>query len=158
MLNNNGGKQPEVDKIGDMVMWALKKYAYSKNNPKSKLTRVHFHSLTYHIMGIVPAAWSNVESAVAAGTRIAGKQACDMSIIDSEKVDLKIPGEFSLFNGDAVREFNASSPVLTWNREGFHFAFSPVLVCKKPLKTVGLGDAISATGLLYSQYNANFRQ
>ncbi len=29
----------------------------------------------------------------------------------------------------------------------------PVLVCKRPLKTVGLGDAISASGLLYNVFN-----
>jgi hypothetical protein len=28
----------------------------------------------------------------------------------------------------------------------------PVLVCKKPVRTVGLGDTISATGLKYSAF------
>ena len=136
-----------------MVLWLLQTYGYSKNNPKSRLTRVHFHSLTYHIIGVVPDSWTNSESAIAAGTRLAGRQACDVGHLSPEEVDLRIPDTFKLFSGDIERQFNHTSPVLSWNREGLHFVFSPVLVCHEPKRTVGLGDAISATGLMYSQFN-----
>lgn len=149
--------QPEIHKMSDMVLWLLQTYGYSKNNPKSRLTRVHFHSLTYHIVGVVPGAWSNSESAVAAGTRLAGRQACDVGNLSPEEVDLRIPENFKLFSGDIDRQFDQENPVLSWDREGLHFVFSPVLVCHEPKKTVGLGDAISATGLMYSQFNKNFR-
>ena len=42
--------QPEVHKISDMMLWIMQTFGYSNNNPHSKLTRVHFHSLTYHII------------------------------------------------------------------------------------------------------------
>ncbi len=45
---------------------------------------------------------------------------------------------------------NISNPVTEFRRGKINFFLSPVLVCKKPLKTVGLGDAISSVGLLYS--------
>ncbi|CAH1796959.1 unnamed protein product [Owenia fusiformis] len=149
--------QPEIHKVSDIMTWLLKTYSYgSKNYPNSKLTRVHFHSLTYHITGTLNVAWRNERAAVAAGTRIAAKQACDMKIFDPTKVDIKSPEQFKLFTGDKLRSFNQSEPVLSWKTGDFKFCFSPVLVCKHPLKTVGLGDAISATGLLFSEYDAKY--
>ena len=44
------------------------------------------------------------------------------------------------------------SPIASWMRNEIVFIYTPVLVCKLPLHTVGLEDAISASALLYSQY------
>ncbi|KAK3586668.1 hypothetical protein CHS0354_001280 [Potamilus streckersoni] len=145
--------QPEIHKISDMILWILKTFGYSKKRPESKLTRVHFHSLTYHILGTVPDAWSNNEAAVAAGTHMAGHQACDVKLLTPEHVELRIPSTFRLYSGGPEKQLDHNHPVIFWDYEGYHFVFSPVLVCKDPQKTVGLGDAISATGLMYSQYN-----
>lgn len=151
LINEEG--QPPVHKISDIMHWVLTNFARSERNPNSKLTRIHFHSLTYHIIGYVNGTWTNVDSAVAAGARIAGKQACDDPDLISEKLELRVPRTFKLYTGDTERELNPSEPVMTWARGGFSYVFSPVLVCKKPVKTVGLGDAISATGLLFSTAN-----
>lgn len=148
--------QPEIHKISDIILWVLRTYGHSKENPSYKLTRVHFHCLTYHIIGIHPSAWSNNPSAVGAGTRVAGIQACDVESPDPDLVTLKFPEKFKLFSGDKERSLNESKPIITWKKEGFHFALSPVLVCKQPLKTVGLGDSISATGLMFSEFVSNF--
>lgn len=144
--------QPEIEKISDMVLWMLKTYGYSKTNPNSRLTRVHFHSLTYHIVGTLPHAWQNSESAVAAGTRMAGRQACDTKNLSPFEIELRIPDTFKLYSGSEEHSFDERNPVISWEREGFHFVLSPVLVCISPSKTVGLGDAISATGLMYSEF------
>lgn len=148
--------QPDIYKISDIILWILKTYGYSKENPSYKLTRVHFHCLTYHIIGIHPSAWKNNPSAVGAGTRIAGIQACDVDSPNPDLVTLKFPKQFKLFSGDKMRTFNESQPIMNWTKDGFHFSISPVLVCKQPLKTVGLGDSISATGLMFSEYVPNF--
>uniref|UniRef100_A0A1I7WBH9 Uncharacterized protein n=1 Tax=Heterorhabditis bacteriophora TaxID=37862 RepID=A0A1I7WBH9_HETBA len=37
-------------------------------------------------------------------------------------------------------------------RDDVLFIYTPVLVCKFPSKTVGVDDALSTTGLLYSQF------
>ena len=144
--------QPEIHKVTDILLWLLKTFGHSENNPQSRLTRIHFHSLTYHIIGTVGTLWGNLKSAVAAGASRASHQACDVDELNSDIIDIKIPLQFKLFTGDQVRNFNSSDPVTDFTKEGFNFAFSPVLVCKKPLKTVGLGDAISATGLMYSEF------
>ena len=149
--------QPEIHKISDMILWLLKTYGYSKQNPSSRLTRVHFHSLTYHIVGTLPSAWHNTKAAVAAGTRMAGRQACDVNTLSPPDIELRIPESFKLFSGQDGHTFDESNPVFSWDREGFNFVFSPVLVCISPLKTVGLGDAISATGLMYSDFDITYR-
>ena len=145
--------QPPIHKVTDVMLWLLKRFGQSEDNPTSRLTRVHFHSLTFHIIGTVTGRWSNIPAAVAAGTRIAGRQACDVLRLGTEKFDLAIPSRFRLSSSHEEMKFNASNPVITWEMEGgkYSFSFSPVLVCKRPLKTVGLGDAISAVGLLFSE-------
>jgi len=75
------------------------------------------------------------------------------------KFELQIPLEFPLSQMDPVLSqteihfSDVDSPVV-WSREGVGYFLSPVLVCKQPLKTVGLGDAISAFGLMHSEFRA----
>lgn len=144
--------QPLIHEMSDIILWLLGKYGKSSKNPTSRLTRVHFHSLTYHIVGAHRSHWSNIMSATMAGTRIAGMQACDVQDPDPDIVDLRIPLEFQLFSGDNKRRFDPETSTYTWTIGDYNFVFSPVLVCKQPVKTVGLGDAISATGLMFSQF------
>ncbi|CAL1535328.1 unnamed protein product [Lymnaea stagnalis] len=146
--------QPEIYKISDIMLWILQKYGKSSNHPSSRLSRIHFHSLTYHIVGVRDTAWSNVDKATAAGTQVAGLQACDIPNLKEDLVELKIPSRFKLFSGDKEKDFDPHNPVISWRRDDFFFVFSPVLVCRHPVKTVGLGDAISATGLMYSQFHS----
>ncbi|XP_074649932.1 ADP-dependent glucokinase-like [Tubulanus polymorphus] len=141
-----------IDRITDSMLWLLKTYGHSDILPESRLTRLHFHSLTFHVIATVSAKWTNSESAVASGTRMAGLQACDLQTLDPYKVKLKIPEKFDMHNNRKDFIFNVTNPVYSWTNGIYEFVFSPVLVCKHPIKTVGLGDAISATGLLYSQY------
>ena len=68
--------------------------------------------------------------------------------------ELRIPYAVKLYSDGEDVTFDADNPVMHFASGGYQFAFSPVLVCKKPLKTVGLGDAISATGLIYSTYKS----
>ncbi|XP_076443338.1 ADP-dependent glucokinase-like [Babylonia areolata] len=145
--------QPPIHIMGDLVHWLLDTFGQSSSRPHSRLTRVHFHSLTFHVVGVHRSHWSNVVSATMAGTRIAGLQACDIQDFHPDSVDLRIPLEFQLHSGDQRRQFDAAHPAYSWSIGEFDFVFSPVLVCKNPIKTVGLGDAISATGLMFSQYS-----
>ncbi|KAK3779540.1 hypothetical protein RRG08_045286 [Elysia crispata] len=144
--------QPDIHKISDILLWLMKRYGKSaEQKSESRLSRIHFHSLTYHIIAVVEKAWSNSESAVAAGAQIAGLQACDTAELKADLLDLKVPAKFQLFSGDTERELDPLRPVISWRKDDILFVLSPVLVCKKPVKTVGLGDAISATGLMFSQ-------
>jgi ADP-dependent glucokinase len=154
ILNDDG--RPHIHKVGDAVHFLLEKFGHSESRRSSRLTRVHFHSLTFHVAGVMSDFWGNLESAVGAGTRMAGLKACDVTSLTADKLNLKIPTNFSLHEKDSVRQLNSSQPIISWSKGDKKFVFSPVLVCKKPLKTVGLGDAISATGLFYSEFNPSF--
>ncbi|KAM8973457.1 ADP-dependent glucokinase [Pelodytes ibericus] len=141
---------PDVGMVSDIIYWMLQGYS----NGTSTLTRVHFHTLAYHILATIDGFWGNQVSAVAAGARVAGAQACATETIDPTRVMLKSPMEFSTSSraeeSNTIR-VNAEKPVAVWNKGGVTFHFTPVLICKEPIRTVGLGDAISAEGLLFSE-------
>ncbi|XP_040198963.1 ADP-dependent glucokinase isoform X2 [Rana temporaria] len=140
---------PDVGIVSDILFWILK----GSVRGDSALTRVHFHTLAYHILATVDDFWGNQVAAVAAGARIAGAQACASEIIEPSKVMLKSPLEFSTSKTDMgpTARVSAKEPVAVWRKDGVTFHFTPVLICKEPVRTVGLGDAISAEGLLFSE-------
>lgn len=150
--------KPGVEHASDLLHWLMQ--TYSQANTDSRLSRVHFHSLAFHIIAVVKGGpWSNSRSAVLAGTRVAALQACDLEEFHPAKFELRISLNFSLSYSDPRLSqtrvtFSSSEPVVTWERGGVEYHLSPVLVCRNPLKTVGLGDAISSFGLLYSDFHS----
>jgi ADP-dependent glucokinase len=148
---------PDLRKVVDIIEWVL--LTHGKN---SKLTRVHFHYLLYHIIAINDDyAWSNTESALLSGTKIASKQACDYDFDANEnddfhsKIHYRINTKQFQIDENQYIEIDPTNPVMRFQRNNIKFYLTPVLVCKKPIKTVGLGDAISSTGLLFSQFKAH---
>ncbi|XP_026565763.1 ADP-dependent glucokinase isoform X3 [Pseudonaja textilis] len=143
---------PEVGTVSDILFWILREHGRTSARA-SDLTRIHFHTLAYHLLVTVDGYWANQVAAVAAGARVAGIQACATQTIDANKVFLKAPLEFATSKAEGASRIslNPKEPISVWHRNGISFHYSPVLVCKSPLRTVGLGDAISAEGLLYSQ-------
>ena len=151
--------KPNVSQVSDLLHWLMQTHS-AVGSEKSRLTRVHFHTLSFHVIATVarPHRWTNTKSAVLAGARIAGLQACDLEHFEAGKFELHVPLEFRLSLTDGVLSQSAVSltreyGVVTWERGGVEYVFTPVLVCKAPSKTVGLGDAISSMGLLHSQFS-----
>lgn len=147
--------------MSDILYWALDTLGKnSKENPHSRLTRIHFHSLTYHIIAAMPQYWSQSEAAAAAGSSAVTRQACNHEDIRVEEVELRTPKYFArsvnnwTLRRNLVKHDNAN-PTTSWSRDNIDFHFSAVLVCKKPKRTVGLGDCISGTGLQFSKFNSN---
>ena len=159
--------QPDLPKIIDILEWTLTTFGKSHNN-NSKFTRIHFHSLLYHIIALIETnEWSNTVSSLITGAKIASKQAAGLEFYDEEneeilhdlvhlRIDRLLNEEKNILfkiADDKYVELNSSRPVIEFNRGRIKFFFTPVLVCKIPVKTVGLGDAISSMGLLYNSYN-----
>ncbi|XP_038640097.1 ADP-dependent glucokinase isoform X2 [Scyliorhinus canicula] len=147
---------PDIGMVSDIIFWLLKEYGRTDMHMDSDLTRVHFHTLTYHILATVDGYWGNQISSVAAGARAAGSQACGTDTIDPTKVILDSPAEFVLSQTDTLLKnkkmtLSPTNPVRVWQRENISFYITPVLICVNPIRTVGLGDTISAEGLLYSE-------
>ena len=151
--------KPGIPLAADLLHWLMQSYA-AIGETDSRLTRVHFHTLAFHIVATTqrPGRWTNSNSAVLAGTRIAGLQACDLERFEPTKFELRAPLDFSLSSSDPdlsghIVHVTPEVPVASWRRGGVDYVLSPVMVCKNPLKTVGLGDAISTFGLLYSEFS-----
>ncbi|KAI7789452.1 ADP-dependent glucokinase isoform X2 [Triplophysa rosa] len=144
---------PDVGRVSDILLWVLERHGRADRESEADLTRIHFHTLAYHVLATVDGHWANQVSAVAAGARVASAQACALQAVDVSKVVLKAPLHFySSFTEPRERLMvDPSSPVTVWHRGNVSFHLTPVLVCKQPLRTVGLGDAISAEGLLFSE-------
>ncbi|KAL1248121.1 hypothetical protein QQF64_023497 [Cirrhinus molitorella] len=144
---------PDVGRVSDILLWLLEQHGRADPESEADLTRIHFHTLAYHILATVDGHWGNQVSAVAAGARVASSQACGLQKVDITKVILKAPLNFysSFSEPRESLTVEPSRPVTVWRRGNVSFHLTPVLVCKQPLRTVGLGDAISAEGLVFSE-------
>ncbi|XP_068584875.1 ADP-dependent glucokinase isoform X1 [Cebidichthys violaceus] len=147
---------PDVGRVSDILLWILEQHGRSEPSSEADLTRIHFHTLAYHILATVDGYWGNQAAAVMAGARVASSQACGLQAVDAGKVELKAPLEFHSSHGEPreTLRLNPAEPVAVWRRGNVTFHLTVVLVCKQPLRTVGLGDAISAEGLVYSELTA----
>lgn len=144
---------PDIGQVSDILFWILEQYGRTDPSSEADLTRIHFHTLAYHILATVDGYWGNQAAAVMAGARVASSQACGLEAVDVSKVELKAPLEFrsSYSEPHEKLSLNPTDPVTVWHRGNITFHTTPVLVCVHPLRTVGLGDAISAAGLVYSE-------
>eukprot|EP00300_Choanocystis_sp_HF-7_P001005 c10828_g1_i1.p1 GENE.c10828_g1_i1~~c10828_g1_i1.p1 ORF type:complete len:508 (+),score=57.08 c10828_g1_i1:63-1526(+) len=106
----------------------------------SLLSRVHFHSLAFHMLcqrTDVAVPWASPGTAVAAGARSVAMRACNVTEWgDGSAFKLLVPP--ALF----------SQPRLSRPAQDVLCVWQPVPVCRAPVRTVGLGDSISAIGLL----------
>ena len=148
--------KPDIPLVSDLLHWLMQTYT-ALGREGLQLTRVHFHTLTFHIIATLH-PWLNSRSAVLAGTRVAALQACNSEHFDPTKFELRVPLEFPLSALDEelsehIVTITPASPVASWQRGAVEYVLTPVLVCKAPLKTVGLGDAISSMGLLHSEFS-----
>ncbi|XP_034005095.1 ADP-dependent glucokinase isoform X2 [Trematomus bernacchii] len=147
---------PDVGRVSDILLWILEQHGRIEPSSEADLTRVHFHTLAYHILATVDGYWGNQASAVMAGARVASSQACGLQAVDPSKVELKAPLEFYSSHAEPREQLSLipEQPVTVWRRGNVTFHLTAVLVCRQPLRTVGLGDAISAEGLVYSEFEA----
>lgn len=145
-------KSNEIGFYSDLASWVLEEYGEHPLK-ESRLSRLHFHCLKFHILVVKPARWKSNEASVSAGAWTAFSQACGTDVVNSSKAELKIPNQFrESLSSSKMISFNASDPISVVSRGTIKLYISPVLVCRRPLKTVGLGDAISASGLIYNSF------
>uniref|UniRef100_A0A1I8B950 Uncharacterized protein n=1 Tax=Meloidogyne hapla TaxID=6305 RepID=A0A1I8B950_MELHA len=133
-------------KAVEMLYWLLSNYGHDRNNPESKnynqrLQRIHFYSLTYHIMVSKGPDWSNLAAGLAAGARLAGRQSCNLALssgrtTDFDKLEIRSSQTVLLDKQvNKVFKFNPHSPLASWMRGDLVFIYTPVFVCKFPQHT-----------------------
>ena len=81
---NTISQKPDIDVVSDLLHWLMQ--TYSSISGTSSLTRVHLHTLTFHVIAVVEGTWKNSKQAVMAGAKIAGLQACDSTTFTPRQV------------------------------------------------------------------------
>ena len=151
------GRVPDAGAVSRALEYVFHKVSMLRIDASDReLTRVHFHSLSFHIIARRKSSkehhWSpSSASAAAQGAIAAVSQACGIPLSDlnDTTIDFLSPLHFTSPSSQNVH-ISSDQPVAEWSSESCSFYFVPVPVCKKPKNTVGLGDAISATALAYS--------
>jgi ADP-dependent glucokinase len=147
------------------------------------LSRIHFHCLKYHIVARrlppppTPSTryksdnfffWDDAKISAAAGALTATLNACNyrnVSVARANETEFLLVTSLSPVDYCAVKKDDdlASKVFYTGKQPFIHlddkrnqlaFWIVPLVSCKRPSKTVGLGDAISASGLLYHTLQA----
>lgn len=122
-----------------------------------KLNRIHFHTLHFQIIGQRNSVkeWGHKDDqmvGVTTAVMVVVREACNAFAFTPDQLDVRAPELIAPAKNNNETKFwevPASMPIASIKEEGFRFAYSASLICKKPSKTVGLGDIISATALLY---------
>ena len=150
-------QKPDIELVSDLLHWLMLQYS-SITGHSSTLSRVNLHSLMFHVIAVVQGGpWHNSKQAVMAGARVAGLQACDATAFNAFDFKLLNPEQFYVSRENiplSEKVTYSKDGCIQWFRSGIHYYLSPVLVCNNPAKTVGLGDAISALGLIYSEFKS----
>ena len=141
-INSNG----PVDKITDAMVWILKDVA-NRQGPHRHLTRIHMHSHRFHAVAIrLGSGWSGAAEGLLHGAFTAATKACRSDA--ANLFDFSRP-KFS--NGTVLPHYTDRPPVVTWRDGDIRVFVVPTILCKKPVGTVGLGDAISAASLVFTE-------
>ncbi|GMF53374.1 unnamed protein product [Phytophthora fragariaefolia] len=139
----------------------------------AQLSRIHFHTLQFHIVCQKEGSmWEDPTTALIQSALMSSKVACgkppapgsdsadedkpkpmrtsaEMEV-DPERVEVLLARQQLLSKRQDLNvELDPFSPVVTWQEADFQCHLVPMVACKKPDHTAGLGDNISGTGVAY---------
>ncbi|CEG47963.1 adp-dependent glucokinase-like [Plasmopara halstedii] len=136
----------------------------------AQLSRIHFHTLQFHIVcQKMGSKWEDPTTALVQSALMSSKVACgksranttDESIpqpmrtsaemeVDPTRIEMLLARQQLLSERQNLKvELDPFSPIVTWQEANFQCHLVPMLACKKPDHTAGLGDNISGTGVAY---------
>lgn len=70
--------------------------------------------------------------------------------VDPERIEVLLARQQLLSKSQGLKvDLDPFSPVVTWQEANFQCHLVPMMACKKPDHTAGLGDNISGTGVAY---------
>uniref|UniRef100_H3GDX2 ADP-dependent glucokinase n=1 Tax=Phytophthora ramorum TaxID=164328 RepID=H3GDX2_PHYRM len=139
----------------------------------AQLSRIHFHTLQFHIVCQKEGSmWEDPKTALVQSALMSSKVACgkppapgseaadddkpkpmrtsaEMEV-DPERIEILLARQQLLSKSQGLKvDLDPFSPVVTWQEADFQCHLVPMLACKKPDHTAGLGDNISGTGVAY---------
>lgn len=148
----NPSSAPEVTESSPDADWALKTVlsvlsGARKLTGEVRLSRIHMHALGFQVLCFDPAEWSHGRDALAAASLVASELACGDALKehtwDSFRTLSELP--MKMIPGAGLRCGEKTF-------DEFQCCVAPVLVCKVPVRTAGIGDNISGAGLARQVY------
>ncbi|CAI5706059.1 unnamed protein product [Peronospora effusa] len=135
----------------------------------AQLSRIHFHTLQFHIVCQKKGStWEDPTTALVQSALMSSKVACGKPApasdgdepqlmrtsaemeVDPERIEILLARQQLLSKRQGLKvDLDPFSPVVTWQEADFQCHLVPMLACKKPDHTAGLGDNISGTGVSY---------
>ncbi|CAI5739578.1 unnamed protein product [Peronospora destructor] len=135
----------------------------------AQLSRIHFHTLQFHIVCQKKGStWEDPTTALVQSALMSSKVACGKPApasdddepqlmrtsaemeVDPERIEILLARQQLLSKRQSLKvDLDPFSPVVTWQEADFQCYLVPMLACKKPDHTAGLGDNISGTGVSY---------
>lgn len=125
------------------------------------ISRIHIHSKAFQAILVSHTSnWRHTKNAAAKAALTAYRSVCDTAIANPESAKLVLDDAFSTtaVPGVVPKRFalNELDPVSCWSEDilvdaksvQVEICVAPVLVCKEPKRTTGVGDNISAAGLI----------
>ncbi|OQR98842.1 hypothetical protein ACHHYP_07744 [Achlya hypogyna] len=153
--------QTVTSQLAQVIEYAAQAKARGAGAPLSRLSRIHFHTLQFHILCHTD-VWDSptvalmqsalMSSKLACGDRSNGPRSRDMTI-DPALVEVLLPRSTPL-TADITWNIDPRAPIKSWTQGAFQCHIAPMLACKKPDHTCGLGDNISGTGMAYHHATA----
>lgn len=126
------------------IIESMKRLFSIQTNSQRKLERIHFHSYKFHVLSTrVDGMFGNGTNAAILASLEASKKACNIEHIRDKDFD-----KFIVSWNTANNNYDSRNPLKIWIEDGIEYIFVPVINCKNPYKTVGLGDSISSIGLV----------
>eukprot|EP00127_Corallochytrium_limacisporum_P004737 Clim_evm91s172 gene=Clim_evmTU91s172 len=147
-LHNEGTALLPLQNAVDML------YAVFDDERMKELDRIHLHTLAYHVMCQRPGHWQNPVPGLVDGALRSTRHACDKEQLNDDLVELRMlaTDRISSEAVDGNYTVSAQHPTYSWFSEKHklecHLAL--MLVCKDPVRTVGLGDNISSSALAHN--------
>lgn len=133
----------------------------ASNSQSRSISRIHVHSKAFQaILVSHNSSWRNTPNAAAKSALTAYRTVCDTAIVNPESATLIMDDSFrsTAVPGAVPQRFvmNELDPVscsvddilVDGKPERVDICVAPVLVCKEPKITTGVGDNISASGLV----------
>ncbi|KAM3719074.1 putative ADP-dependent glucokinase [Dirofilaria immitis] len=150
-----------VHKVVEMLYWLITKFGHDSSDPESKnykyrLSRIHFHSLTFHLMVYKGADWSNLAAGLAAGAKVAALQSCKITNdLNTDNLELRI-SKAHLLDKEVGKQylFEPQRPLASWMRNDVVFIYTPALICKFPTRTVVLSLFFLICEMAFSRKHA----
>jgi ADP-dependent glucokinase len=150
-------KNPSPRHVIEMIKFIFSKVQqlHAKEDPlQRKLTRLHFHTLKFHLVVVEKGSVWNTTSkalrrAVAAGSISGVRRACGVDWLSVDQMEAEVFDSIPGIDSIPETPIDNKQPITILKEGDLVFSFTPHLACRTIARSVGLGDVISSASLAH---------